>query len=72
MPYWDSSLAQLAQNDIFKHDEADLPQGLKATFFPALDGMAKAMPFQRTIYEACSAVYEACSAYPPDELYLST
>jgi hypothetical protein len=30
------------------------PQGLKPAFFLALDGMAKAMPLQRTIFETRS------------------
>jgi hypothetical protein len=30
------------------------PSGAKAPFFPALDGMAKAMPLQSTIYETRS------------------
>jgi hypothetical protein len=31
------------------------PSGAKAPFFPALDGMAKAMPLQSTIYEQMPA-----------------
>jgi hypothetical protein len=35
------------------------PSGAKAPFLPALDGMAKAMPLQSTIYE--STIYETRS-----------
>jgi hypothetical protein len=37
------------------------PSGAKARFFPALDGMAKAMPLQSTIYEIRSRYFRSAT-----------
>jgi hypothetical protein len=42
----------LFQKPIFE-GRAD-PQGLKSAFFPVLNGMAKAMPLRRSIFETSS------------------